>query len=761
MTSADAPAADRLFQRLRHVVPRDGADRPLWHLADPYLLRHLARHAVDAGSLDSLLAEPGFLLHAEPEAIGAVLHEARSTQARLSAAVYRHSATLHGAPAERERSQLLTLAAERLGHRELRGELPADRDWTVRWATGQQVSTALLRSVPLGPLRVRTVAALEDPDGRPVAVALGTNGSVTLWDLATGAPLRERPGRNDDATALAMAGPWAVIGTAGGALWRWDVHRGGRPDRLGGHEGEITHVAVLPWEGDALVVSVGADGTMLVQLLAHRAPPRQLPGQVHRLGALTAFGHDGLAYAMTCTLDGAITVHDLRTGDIRSTARSRGGPIRSVVAVAEAEGEADRPLAVVGSADGSASVWDPFLGRLLGALPGSGGGSPALAAPGVRGQALAAAGGADGQVRVWDVSSGRLRQVLTGHTSAVRGISALHIRGTGHLVTGGDDGTLRLWDLAAPGPRKEPSGHTGQVRAVAACPASDRAVSASDDATVRVWELSTGRVTATLTGHTDWVRSVALTRLDGRACAVSGGDDGTVRLWDLADGSTVRVLSEATGGVRRVVVAPVGGRPCAVAGCADGTIRLWDLATGVLLSGISPGAGAIWDVAVVAAGDRAQVIGTHLDGSAQVHDLVLADTGHSRRSRRSRRLPVRGWPRVVATLSWQGRPLAAVGCHDGTVQVWDLASGEATHLLSGHTPLVHTLSATDVGGRPLLVTGDDRALRVWDLTDGTCLTTHALPEAAYALDVLPDGTVLVGMGREVAVLDISPLLRRL
>ncbi|MGQ4334641.1 hypothetical protein ACN6LE_004608, partial [Streptomyces hayashii] len=93
MTLADRTSAGRLFRQLRHAVPRDRAGHPLWHLADPYLLRHLARHAVDADGLDSLLADAGFLLHAEPSAIGAVLHEARSEQARLSAAVYRHSAT--------------------------------------------------------------------------------------------------------------------------------------------------------------------------------------------------------------------------------------------------------------------------------------------------------------------------------------------------------------------------------------------------------------------------------------------------------------------------------------------------------------------------------------------------------------------------------------------------------------------------------------------------------------------------------------------
>ncbi|MEU0040649.1 hypothetical protein [Streptomyces sp. NPDC006333] len=138
MTLVGRTPADRLFQQLRHAVPRDRVGHPLWHLADPYLLRHLARHAVDAGHLDSLLAEAGFLLHAEPSAVGAVLHEARSEQARLSAAVYRHSATLRGSPEGREHSQLLIPAAERLGHRRLRVELPDDKDWSYAGLPGSR-----------------------------------------------------------------------------------------------------------------------------------------------------------------------------------------------------------------------------------------------------------------------------------------------------------------------------------------------------------------------------------------------------------------------------------------------------------------------------------------------------------------------------------------------------------------------------------------------------------------------------------------------
>ncbi|MFI6876709.1 WD40 repeat domain-containing protein [Streptomyces sp. NPDC050400] len=756
MTTADRVAADRLYRQLRHALPQDAAGRPLWHLADPYLLRHLARHAVDAGAFDALLAEAGFLLYAAPEAIGAVLHEARSEQARLSAAVYRHSATLRGAPDGRERGQLLALAAERLGHRRLRRELPDDQDWSVRWATGQQVSTALIRSVPLGRQRVRTVAALTGQDGRPVAVVLGADRSVTVWDLSTGAPLRERPGRNDDATALAAADPadgsHAVIGTADGGLWRWDVRRGGRPVRLPGHRSEVTHIAAVPWGDTGHIVSAGADGTVLVHPLTGGTGGRQLPGRAHRLAGLALIRRDGPARVMTCTIDGALTVRDLASGDILHVTNSGLSTLRTVATVSTGA----RSLAVLGSADGSVALWAPFERRRLRDLPGTDGGAPVLSVTTVRDRALATVGSADGQVRVWDLTSGAVTNVLTGHTAAVRSSATLRVNGREHLVTGGDGRALRLWDLETPGPGTAPDGHTGRVRAVAADPGGGRAVTGGEDRTVRVWDLATGTLTACLEGHTDWIRTTAVTRFAGRPVGVSGGDDGALRVWDLDSGALVRVLAEATGGVRRVVVTGSPGRPSVVAGCADGTVRVWDLDADASRLTLEPGAGAVWDLAVLGRGARTVAVSAHLDGSVRVHPLAAGATDPERR------FPVRGWPRSLAALTRQGRSLVAVGAGDGTLQVWDVDSGHQVHHLPGHGARVRALSVAGPVERPLLVSsGDDRSLKVWDTDDGALLTTYVLPDTARALDVRPDGTVLVGMGREVAALDLSPLLRRL
>jgi WD40 repeat protein len=71
------------------------------------------------------------------------------------------------------------------------------------------------------------------------------------------------------------------------------------------------------------------------------------------------------------------------------------------------------------------------------------------------------------------------------------------------------------------------------------------------------------------------------------------------------------------------------------------------------------------------------------------------------------------------------------------------------------------VAATTVQGLPLAVTGsDDRSVRAWDLTTGSCLATFHLPDAVSVITATSDGTVLLGVGHEVVALGLTLAERR-
>ena len=97
-----------------------------------------------------------------------------------------------------------------------------------------------------------------------------------------------------------------------------------------------------------------------------------------------------------------------------------------------------------------------------------------------------------------------------------------------------------------------------------------------------------------------------------------------------------------------------------------------------------------------------------------------------------------------------GTQLASAG-EDGTVRLWALASGEATHTLDVHSHKVNWVAFSPDGTQ--LATASEGTVQLWDRADGQ--PTHTLKGPACAGDtaaISPDGTrlaVVTGGGLEV------------
>jgi hypothetical protein len=187
----EQPAQQRTVDILRRRVPAmpSGLD---WASSEPYARTYLASHAAAAGQLDSLLNDPGYLIHADPDRLLVALPTAYSQSARSNAAVYRKVAQhlRHSDPAVR--ASHLELAAHQAGARELAHQLdeaaPA-RPWSTRWVRWQPSHDHL-------PLRghngwVTTVAMGKRRDGTLVIVSGSSDRTVRLWELDTGVPVGE------------------------------------------------------------------------------------------------------------------------------------------------------------------------------------------------------------------------------------------------------------------------------------------------------------------------------------------------------------------------------------------------------------------------------------------------------------------------------------------------------------------------------------------------------------------------------------------
>ena len=227
------------------VPPREGGARD-WPAAHPYTRAHLATHAAQAGRIDDLLTDPAYLLAAGRPQLLAAAGAARSAPARAAADAYRRAAHhLRTAPAGQHASYL-QLAARCGRAPQLADALDSYRPpgtWSSRWASWRLTTPHRALTGHTG--WVPAVAAAE-LDGRPVVISGSSDGTVRVWDLATGAPVG---------------------------------------DPFTGHTGRVRAVAAAELDGRPVVISGSSDRHGAGLGPGHRRPGRRPVHRPHRLGA--------------------------------------------------------------------------------------------------------------------------------------------------------------------------------------------------------------------------------------------------------------------------------------------------------------------------------------------------------------------------------------------------------------------------------------------------------------------------------------------
>lgn len=183
------PDRERAFDVLLGLVPRDGRGRPDWEHAPRYVLDHILAHAPEPRAVSTLLSDPGFLVHAAPEAITRALDDRKvATPPSLRAAWYPAAPALQqGLPSAAQRVAALYTSALAAAPRLAELLAPAARanPTTARW-TLPRLAMPLLDGRPAEASWPGAISALA-PGADATVVAADTLGQVRTLNTATGA----------------------------------------------------------------------------------------------------------------------------------------------------------------------------------------------------------------------------------------------------------------------------------------------------------------------------------------------------------------------------------------------------------------------------------------------------------------------------------------------------------------------------------------------------------------------------------------------
>ncbi|UCC89741.1 MAG: protein kinase [Anaerolineales bacterium] len=392
----------------------------------------------------------------------------------------------------------------------------------------------------------------------------------------------------------------------------------------------------------------------------------------------------------------------------------------------------DGRLALSGSLDQTAKLWDVQTGQLLHTLSGHTGMIWDVAfSPDGR---VALTSSEDGTARLWDVQTGRLLRTLTDDMGDVTEVA---FSADGRVVlTGHWKGIVRLWN-AETGQEMHVLKDVEGVMGIALSP-DDQFVLTANSLTgeVRLWEVKTGQEVRRLTGATAGVNSVAFTP-DGRY--VLGGDwDGGLRAWDLHQANAEpRLFAGHTNQIREVKVSPDGHY--VLSASLDGTVRLWDLQTGAEVRRFV----SVTDIHSVAFSPNGEtfLLGDG-NGAIRLWDIQPPPdprtfSGHTNTV-------------TAAKFSPDGRTLLT-GSTDETARLWDVATGRELHVLMGHTDWVISVAISPDGHYALTSGIADNTARLWDIETGQEMHVFKHPAPVFGVAFSPDDRyILTGGDDKVA-----------
>ncbi|MBB6080979.1 NB-ARC domain-containing protein [Streptomyces paradoxus] len=715
-----------LLDAVAATLPRTETEATAWwHTPYGYLLDHLIEHLLHAGrdAQASMVAQDFFWVRTRlhqrgPTAAWRDLDRIGPPAHTLARQLAQAAHLLTPTTPAHALDTILRSRITNAPHWPAHGHPSSTPRLINRWPPPDLPDPALLRTLTGHIGGVYAVAF--SPDGTRLAT-VGDNGTVQIWDTATGATQRTLTGHTGGVRVVAFSPDGTRLATVGdnGTVQIWDPTTGATQHTLTGHTGGVRVVAFSP-DGTRLA-TVGDDGTVRIWDTATGATLHTLTGHMRWVMAL-AFSPDGTRLA-TADILGTVRIWDPTTGATQHTLPGHIGQLRAVAFSPDGTRLATADIL------GTVRIWDPTTGATQHTLPGH---SDTVGA--VHAVAFSPDGTrlttADilGTVRIWDPTTGATQHTLPGYRDEVR-VVAFNADGT-RLATADILGTVRIWDTATAANPRTLTGHMGEVRAVAFSPDGTRLATGDANARVRFSDPATGATLHTLTGHMRWVMAVAFSPDGTRLATADNG--GTVRFWDPTTGATLHTLTINIGRLRAVAFSPDGTRLAT----ADngGTVQIWDPATGATLHTLTGNITEVYRVAFSPDGTRLATVGD--GGTVQIWDPATGVTLHT--------LTGHTGEVYAVAFSPDGTRLATADIL-GTVRFWDPTTGATLHTLPGYRDEVRVVAFSPDGTR-LATVGDDGTVRIWDTATGESLTMMRVEIDLFSCAWTPDGHALFAGG---------------
>ncbi|MFD5945023.1 trypsin-like peptidase domain-containing protein [Streptomyces collinus] len=688
-----------------------------WAHAATYLLRSLAGHAARGHAIDQLLREDAYLLHADLRRLIPAATAASTPTTHARARLLRTTPrAIDATPAERVALYSISEAVHDLGS--TYRDFPSSALYRARWAaTKRHDEETLLEGHGDWVMALCAVPAR----GRALVASASHDGTVRLWDPATGTHEHRLDGHSRPVTSLCAvpAGSGRIFLASGSqdhTVRLWDPAIGTQEHLLRNRKGRVTSLCAVPAGDHVLLASGGQEGSVQLWDPATGTQKHQLGGRTRPVRALCAVPADGgrMLLASACE-DGTVCLWDPATGALIHQLDGHRVAVRALCTVPAKSGA----LLATGSRDCTVRLWDPVTGTEEHRLDGHSRPVTSLCVvPAGDRQILVASASYDGTIRLWDPETGTQKYQLDGHTDRIASLCTVPDAEDRILLASASyDGSVRLWDPETGMQESRRDGHTGRITSLCTVPdggGGTLLATASHDRTVRLWNPTIDSQEHQGDGRADRTTALcAVTAGDGRTLLATADTDDYVWLWDPTAGTRIHCLDAHAAPVTALCTVPADGLTLLATGSHDCTVRLWNPVVGtethLLLGHTDP----VTTMCTVPTAGRTLLATASYDRTVRLWDPVTGAQKHLLYGHTSR-------VTALCTVAAGGRTLLASASEQGTVCLWDPVTGNEEHLLNAHTRPVTALCAVPANRRFLLAAGSyDHTVSLWNPETGS------------------------------------------
>lgn len=582
--------------------------------------------------------------------------------------------------------------------------------------------------------------------------------TIKIWDVVTGICISTLKGSDSAVYTVAFSHDSKILAsTSDNEIRVWDVVTGTCNLILKGHSKYVKCTAFS--QNSRMLASASKDCTIKLWDLTSGKCTSTLNG--HSEGVCSvAFSHD-FTILVSISHDSSIKLWDAATGDCKATIKVINDSVQSV-----AFSHDSRIFALVSDLDDKCiKLWNTDNGEYIAMLNGHSKTVYKLCFS--HDSKMLASASTERDIRLWDIATSKCIATLKCHSHETDSLHFSH--DSKLLVSSSYYGTIKIWDLEADIDQIPlPTVNGDIIYGIKPVKRTKTLISGSSDEIIQLWDVPTASRTATLnTGCGAWPYPIAVAH-NAKLLATTSIANGQVQLWNIATGVNIATIEGdnssilstepwrdidsmpsiiENNGLRYIKVWQPGeekftqygkyysiisavtfshdSQLLASASAADGTIKVWGIVSNACvatLAGHSSWVSQLFflpqsDIIVSSSGDR----------TVKIWDIRTAI--------------------CTATLEGQSKPdyksiafshdynMLASGMDDGSIQIWNIATGERQMKFPGpsQTPVAFSHNSAllaSIAWRPrdeADMDNSQRTLNFWNVSTGLCIATIDIP----------------------------------